>query len=965
MIEPMLKMVHQNPEMFGGLLGQLQVAFMSNCFCAGSYSVYLHSNAEENGYSIHFIPFQQGLPTVQAELVFDNDSSYTTIAYSYGWPLDHGLEYAGNGTFDYLNGFEPLYHQGDTSYYFSTQASLPYDSLYAGFNTRVYVQPDTADRYKFYRNRSLNQDSTLSYSTYTGLSTADTLVVVTEISEASTLFTITCTNNNSQQPAVECDTISFPVNRCVGIDTIIIPILNTLPGMYFRSRSSGLWNEGLLWQVSQDSSYWYGSNAWPDYRAKSILIREGDTISFPMGFDTLSIAGHLNVQGQLQYNSLANTVIVFTDTLNQAITSSDTLFIKQLTLNKGQNAHVFLSGQLAIHDTLNFVKGIVYPDSVSYVLFGDTAIAQGASDVSYVNGAVQKKGNSAFTFPVGKDNYYRPIAISAPGDVNDLFTGEFFYSNSSVNYSHTNSDTTLQAISKNEYWRLYRNAGTSNVIITLSWDTLKTSCSHTTPTNLRVSGWDGSVWQNYGRGTVTGNIESGLIQNTKTISNFTLFTLASTDSLICNCNFINTSLNEFDIINSGDSVLIGVFPQKDLTYQWTPTMYMLDSLESMATVFPESSVKYLLNITDNAGCGKQQEMYIFARQGEHICGVEGDELQQQTVINTCDCYAIPYMRVAWRMPQYTYSYPLNSEKYFHLPYYNPNNQPVGFIPEKTFKVNLIVIQSPEDPELTFSNNPQHIEFLTNLFNSDTDPTSIKNIFLQNAAPSDPMISPELELSSTGIRIELENLYFIPAASVEMFETDYYQNSTAENLLLEHVYNFVKQQYGEDIYKNVNCFFIQKYSNIRGVMLGNPCTGIGTMTVDDYINYKEGNIMKIKNVLSHELAHLLRLDHTYDSCEDEDSDEKFDYLSDVYGTDITQWQVDHPCPHPRGDESAFQNDPTLPNFTKQTNNIMASGFIHKQYFSPLQVAKMHRSLSLYTNMRKFISGCPYSSVPIDY
>ncbi len=202
--------------------------------------------------------------------------------------------------------------------------------------------------------------------------------------------------------------------------------------MYFRSRSSGPWNEGLSWQASRDSLFWFTSNAWPDYRAKSILIREGDTISFPIGFDTLSIAGHLSVQGQLHYDSLAVTNIIFTDTLNQAITSSDTLFIKRLTLNKGPNAHVFLSGQLAIRDTLNFVKGIVYPDSVSYVLFGDTAIAQGASDSSYVNGPVEKRGNTEFVFPVGKNNYYRAIGISAPNTASDKFRAEFWEGNSEL-----------------------------------------------------------------------------------------------------------------------------------------------------------------------------------------------------------------------------------------------------------------------------------------------------------------------------------------------------------------------------------------------------------------------------------------------------------------------------------------------------------------------------------------------------
>lgn len=95
------------------------------------------------------------------------------------------------------------------------------------------------------------------------------------------------------------------------------------------------------------------------------------------------------------------------------ITASAGVSAKQLTINKPAGA-VHLTGDLIISNTLTLTKGIVEMEPGSSVTVNSAAVVNSASKLSYIAGPVLKKGNQAFTFPVGKNGAYRPISITAP-----------------------------------------------------------------------------------------------------------------------------------------------------------------------------------------------------------------------------------------------------------------------------------------------------------------------------------------------------------------------------------------------------------------------------------------------------------------------------------------------------------------------------------------------------------------------
>src|SRR6185312_11139331 len=120
--------------------------------------------------------------------------------------------------------------------------------------------------------------------------------------------------------------------------------------------------------------------------------------------------------------------------------------------------------------------------SVLQILNG--ASVSGQSNASFVDGPVFKIGNSAFTFPIGTGNIYRPIAITAPAQVTDNFAAQYYTGDVNPTYNVSLKDATLDHIGRCEYWILNRALGvTSNVSVTMTWDV--NSCSITVLPDLR------------------------------------------------------------------------------------------------------------------------------------------------------------------------------------------------------------------------------------------------------------------------------------------------------------------------------------------------------------------------------------------------------------------------------------------------------------------------------------------------
>ncbi|MBK9318160.1 MAG: hypothetical protein IPM91_04540 [Bacteroidetes bacterium] len=196
---------------------------------------------------------------------------------------------------------------------------------------------------------------------------------------------------------------------------------------------------------------------------------------------------------------------------------TSTLTFNKLIVDK-PGGIVTLNQPITIDSSLQLSNGIVY--TYTLITLKATATTTGANNLSYVDGTVKKIGNTAFIFPVGADNSYYPIEISAPAVSTESFTAKYF----AIHHSLSDScDTTVSSISTCNYWQLKRNTGSTNVQVRLYWDSL--GCGLFDTSGIHILNWNGVKWKDLGASGISGNARVGSIGTSVTVAQFDFFTL--------------------------------------------------------------------------------------------------------------------------------------------------------------------------------------------------------------------------------------------------------------------------------------------------------------------------------------------------------------------------------------------------------------------------------------------------------
>lgn len=270
---------------------------------------------------------------------------------------------------------------------------------------------------------------------------------------------------------------------------------------------------------------------------KKIII-----VGFILFTGSAEIRAQLTNSGNLRTFAGANVTIYGDITNNGTIADSGTLVtlagsnlqtvggsvvttLNNLRLNNSNATGITLAQALNVRGIVTFTDGYLNTTATNILTLTSTSAVTGVSNNSFVSGPMVKTGNTAFVFPVGKNVVYAPIDISAPAVVSDQFKAEYFQVSPNTPYSTSSLEPSLHHVSDCEYWMLDRTTGTSNVAVTLSWDTR--SCGITAPSDLRVARWDGTQWTDKGNGGTTGTIAAGTIVSGAAVTDFGPFTLAS------------------------------------------------------------------------------------------------------------------------------------------------------------------------------------------------------------------------------------------------------------------------------------------------------------------------------------------------------------------------------------------------------------------------------------------------------
>jgi hypothetical protein len=183
----------------------------------------------------------------------------------------------------------------------------------------------------------------------------------------------------------------------------------------------------------------------------------------------------------------------------------------------------------------------------------DNSTVSSVSDDAFVDGPLEKIGNEAFTFPIGKVGVYRPAGISAPANNWARFRGEFFAADVvDDGIPDLPIELGIDHVSDCEYWMIDRNSSTNNVDVILSYKNYSANnCSGVLlPTDLVVARWDGSIWRNHGNGGTTGGATAGTVVTSGPVTSFSPFTLADLHGV----NPLPIELIEFTATNNQNVV---------------------------------------------------------------------------------------------------------------------------------------------------------------------------------------------------------------------------------------------------------------------------------------------------------------------------------------------------------------------------------------------------------------------------
>lgn len=277
-----------------------------------------------------------------------------------------------------------------------------------------------------------------------------------------------------------------------------------------------------------------------------VSIQTGGELDMSDG-DNATQDGRLILHGNYTNNATegdfkqSTSTVEFAGSNNQTITTNafNEVFYN-VVLNKPAG-NVTLANSIDIENQVQFVSGDVIT-GVNLLSFYDNATHSGVNNSSHVNGKVRKIGNDAFTFPIGNGTYYRPAAITAPGNTAHHFTANYVLSDPDLLYDDASKDATLDHISSCEYWIIDRTNGTSNVQVQLSW-AASTSCGVSNLSELRVTRWNGTMWKDYSNTGTTGNAAAGTIWS-NSVTAFSPFTLAS----ITVNNPLPVTLTRWDVV---------------------------------------------------------------------------------------------------------------------------------------------------------------------------------------------------------------------------------------------------------------------------------------------------------------------------------------------------------------------------------------------------------------------------------
>lgn len=216
-------------------------------------------------------------------------------------------------------------------------------------------------------------------------------------------------------------------------------------------------------------------------------------------------------------------------------------------LRTNNSADVSIDRNVTITGDLEFSTGHVLSTTSAYPTLGTSATATGADDDSHNNGPIAKNfdATTEFTFPVGDGTDYRYDTFTPATTAAVTIRTQYF----GVKHWDKTLNAPLYKVSQVEHWDIYRTSGTTNGVVTLSWDAKSGGVGDIT--DLVVAHYDGTDWNSAGGNNPTGNTAAGDVESDAAWSIYDRFFTLATTTLD---NALPVELIRFDAEKENESV---------------------------------------------------------------------------------------------------------------------------------------------------------------------------------------------------------------------------------------------------------------------------------------------------------------------------------------------------------------------------------------------------------------------------
>ncbi|QDH78751.1 T9SS type B sorting domain-containing protein [Echinicola soli] len=239
-----------------------------------------------------------------------------------------------------------------------------------------------------------------------------------------------------------------------------------------------------------------------------VVIKEGTTVSTLFALEnkpeatlvndgTLYVYSHFKNDGIFNFTQggYAGMTRFVGQTGIQKITGSQIAELNDVVFDNASDPYAFqLEGTLSVTGNGDFSRGIVQSDGYGgLIIFEKGASHSNTSDISHMDGFVQKIGDESFIYPVGDGGFYRHDGISAPSNDQYSIETNYFFEDPDPSYPRAQKEAKIQVIDDSEYWVLNKvEGGDEDVDVILSWRDVTTPAFilGEEKSRLHIAKWD-------------------------------------------------------------------------------------------------------------------------------------------------------------------------------------------------------------------------------------------------------------------------------------------------------------------------------------------------------------------------------------------------------------------------------------------------------------------------------------------